>query len=59
VIFCSHQKNSKRNRERDVNTLGGNTFGLLEEAYTWVIKKRLTWVAEIKGTLIILKSMIM
>ena len=29
-----------------MNTLGGNTLGLLEEAYTWVIKKRFAWVAE-------------
>ena len=29
-----------------MNTLGGNTLGLLEEAYTWVVKKKLTWVAE-------------
>jgi hypothetical protein len=36
-----------------MNTLGGNTLGLLEEAYTWVVKKRLTWVAR-KGTLTII-----
>ena len=41
-----------------MNTLGGNTLGLLEETYIWVVKKRLTWVVE-KGALIILKSMIM
>jgi hypothetical protein len=29
-----------------MNTLGDNTYGLLEEAYTWVVKKRLTWVAK-------------
>ena len=40
-----------------MNTLGDNTLGLLEEAYTWVVKKRLTGVAE-QGTHIILKSMI-
>jgi hypothetical protein len=41
-----------------VNNLGGNTLGLLEEAYTWVVKKRLTWVVE-RDTHVILKSMIM
>ena len=32
--------------ERDVNTLGDNTLGLLEVAYTWVIKKRFAWLAK-------------
>ena len=41
-----------------MNTLGGNTLGLLEEAYTWVVRRGLLGVAE-KGTHIILKSMIM
>ena len=36
-MILQSSENSKRNRERDVNTLGGNTLGLLREVRTFVL----------------------
>ena len=38
--YCSllkTQKETERERERDMNTLGGNTLGLLREVYNFVL----------------------
>ena len=59
--FAAIRKTLKETK-RDVNTLGGNTFGLLEEAYLGCWKAILIEEAHLgcwKSTLIILKSMIM
>lgn len=36
-MILQSSENSKRNRERDVNTLGGNTLGLLREVRNFVL----------------------
>ena len=36
-MILQSSENSKRNRERDVNTLGGNTLGLLREVHNFVL----------------------
>ena len=37
LVILQTSGNSKRNRERDVNTLGGNTPGLLREVHNFVL----------------------
>ena len=36
-VILQSSENSKRNRERDVNTLGGNTLGLLREVRNFIL----------------------
>ena len=36
-MILQSSENSKRNRERNVNTLGGNTLGLLREVSNFVL----------------------
>ena len=36
-MILQSSENSKTNRERDVNTLGGNTLGLLREVHNFVL----------------------
>ena len=36
-VILQFSENSKRNRERDMNTLGGNTLGLLREVPNFVL----------------------
>ena len=38
-MILQSSENSKRNRERDMNTLGGNTLGLLREVRNFVLFK--------------------
>ena len=37
LVILKSSENSKRNRERDVNTLGGNTLGLLREVHNFIL----------------------
>ena len=36
-MILQSSENSKRNREKDVNTLGGNTLGLLREICNFIL----------------------
>ena len=36
-MILQSSENSERNRERDVNTLGGNTLGLLREVRNFIL----------------------
>ena len=38
-MILQSSENSKRNRERNVNTLGGNTLGLLREVRNFILFK--------------------
>ena len=45
-MILQSSENSKRNRERDVNTLGGNTLGLLREARNFVLFRIYDYVVQ-------------
>ena len=45
-VILQFFENSKRNRERDVNTLGGNTLGLLREVCNFILFKIHSFVVQ-------------
>ena len=45
-MILQSSKNPKRNTQRDVNTLGGNTLGLLREVYNFVLFRHHDYVVQ-------------